>query len=60
MDLNYLLHRHQLSLMNADAAPSVEARRSHDGLARGYALSIDAMQGRMGAGSAPMTVRNDG
>lgn len=41
--LNYLLHRHGVSLMNVDAAKSVEARRSHEQLALGYARQINDM-----------------
>ena len=41
MPLNYLLHRHQVSLMNAEAAESLEARHSHALLAQGYARKID-------------------
>lgn len=40
MDLNYLLHRHQVSLMRADSAASPEARHAHRGLARTYAALI--------------------
>jgi hypothetical protein len=40
MDLNYLLSRHQLSLMSATAAPSVEARWVHRVLAEHYATRI--------------------
>ena len=40
MGLNYLLHRHQVSLMRADAALTGEARHSHRQLARGYARQI--------------------
>lgn len=36
MDLNELLHRHQVSLMCADAASCPEARISHRGLANLY------------------------
>ena len=35
MALNYLLHRHQVSLMRSTAAVSPEARAAHRGLARG-------------------------
>ena len=41
MALNYLLHRHQVSLMKADAATSPEARCSHRGLVLGYAHRIE-------------------
>lgn len=40
MDLNYLLHRHQVSLMRSNAAGSPEARHAHNGLVRGYAHQI--------------------
>jgi hypothetical protein len=40
MDLNYLLYRHQISLMRADSAASTEARHAHQGLARGYARRV--------------------
>lgn len=43
MGLNYLLHRHQVALMMADAAASVEARLCHRQLARGYARRIETM-----------------
>jgi hypothetical protein len=51
MDLNYLLSRHQVSLMRADAALCSEARYSHRALARGYADRIRELQERVGAGS---------
>ena len=40
MDINYLLMREQISLMRAKAARSVEARKAHEGLARGYAAKL--------------------
>jgi hypothetical protein len=40
MDINYLLMREQISLMRAKSARSVEARRAHEGLARGYAARL--------------------
>jgi hypothetical protein len=40
MDLNYLYHRHQLSLFMADNAASEEARRIHRNLADAYAMRI--------------------
>jgi hypothetical protein len=49
MDLNYLLHRHQLSLMLADAAACPSSRHSHRGLARGYAHRIRTLQSALGA-----------
>jgi hypothetical protein len=44
MDLNYLLQRHQVSLIRAKAATCVEARRSHEVLAIHYARQIDAFR----------------
>ena len=40
MDLNYLYHRHQISLFMADNAPSQEARHVHRELADRYAARI--------------------
>lgn len=50
LDLNYLLHRHQVSLMRAQWAPSMEARSAHTLMAREYRGHIDAMQDTVGAG----------
>lgn len=44
MDLNYLFHRHQVSLMRADAASCPPSRAAHVGLVRGYAQRIRAVQ----------------
>ncbi len=55
MDLNQLLYRHQISLMRADAAASPEARRSHLGLADGYADRITELQRAHGAEMAEVT-----
>ncbi|WP_294195707.1 hypothetical protein [uncultured Sphingomonas sp.] len=44
MDLNYLFHRQQVSLMMAAAASGIEARRAHGALARGYAARIARVQ----------------
>lgn len=41
LDLNYLYLRHQISLFRAENALCVEARRSHDGLARRYLRHIE-------------------
>lgn len=49
MALNYLLHRHQVSLMRAAAAPSIEGQRAHEGLAARYADQIAAMVEPAGA-----------
>ena len=42
MDLNYLYHRHQISLFRADNAASDAARDVHRELAASYAACIDA------------------
>ncbi|WP_315763987.1 hypothetical protein [Sphingomonas sp. Y38-1Y] len=44
MDLNYLLARHQVSLMRADQSACVASRRSHQGLASAYAAQIRTVQ----------------
>lgn len=49
MDLNYLLARHQTSLMRADAAASPEARYAHRNLAKGYADRIRKLRDDLGA-----------
>lgn len=49
MDLNYLLHRHQVSLMRAEIADGLEARHAHAGLARSYAERIGDLQRDLGA-----------
>lgn len=49
MDLNYLFHRHQVSVMRADVAASPEAARAHRGLAQGYAHCIATVQEQSGA-----------
>jgi len=40
MDLNYLLHRHQVSLYMAENAASEQARLAHRQLAKAYAAEI--------------------
>ena len=40
MDLNYLYHRHQVSLFMADNADCEQSRRVHRELADGYASRI--------------------
>jgi len=52
MDLNYLLSRHQVSLMRAQNAACREAAMAHRGLARGYAVRIRELQQLLGAGSS--------
>ena len=41
MDLNYLYHRHQVSLFNADNASCEDSRRAHLGLVAAYAAKIE-------------------
>ena len=50
MDLNFLLHRHQLSLMLADRAPSSRERRVQDQFAREFAEQIRATRDALGCG----------
>ena len=52
MDLNYLHSRHQISLINAAAAKSKEARSAHRRLADLYAAQINAQRRTLPAGSA--------
>jgi len=40
MDINYLLKREQISLMQAKRAHSAEARIAHEGLARCYGARL--------------------
>lgn len=49
MDLNYLLSRHQISLMRASSASSGEARIVHRDFARRYAEQIRVLQHLIGA-----------
>lgn len=51
MDLNYLLGRHQVSLMRAEATDCLSARHAHRGMARGYAAMIAEIQADTGAGA---------
>ncbi|MCW3848740.1 hypothetical protein OF829_16000 [Sphingomonas sp. LB-2] len=50
MDLNYLMHRQQVSLMRADAATCTSSRYSHRVLAEGYGDRIRTLQLELGAG----------
>lgn len=54
MSLNYLLHRHQISLMRAAAAPPGDVRSTHQAFAAAYADEIDALVNPMGATTAPL------
>lgn len=49
MDLNYLLSRHQVSLMRAGASPCVAARAAHRAFAASYAGRIRELQVALGA-----------
>ncbi|HJT41771.1 MAG TPA: hypothetical protein VJ762_15685 [Sphingobium sp.] len=42
MDVNYLLHRQQVSLIRAQMSRSQKGRAAYEGLARGYTEQIDA------------------
>jgi len=50
MDLNYLLHRHQISVMRADAAACGPSRMAHEGLAALYAGAVSRVQRGKGSG----------
>ncbi|MEG3180734.1 hypothetical protein [Sphingomonas sp. LT1P40] len=54
MDINYLLYRHQVSLMRYDAAACVSSRRAHRDLAHGYASRIRDLQVTLGSAGTPM------
>ena len=41
-DVNYLLHRQQVSLIKAQASQSEEGRAAYEGLARGYSDQVEA------------------
>ncbi|MGN7159205.1 hypothetical protein [Sphingomonas sp. SAFR-052] len=49
MDLNDLLHRHQVALMRAATATTSQARQSHDGTARCYETKIETLRTMLGA-----------
>ena len=49
MDLNYLLARHQTSLMRARTAACAPSRLAHHGLAAGYAARVNAFHQQVGA-----------
>ena len=44
MDLNYLYHRHQVSLFMAENAACASSRAAHSGLAAGYASRIEMVK----------------
>lgn len=49
MDLNYLLGRHQTSLIRARGASCTPSRRAHQGLADGYAARVNVLYEETGA-----------
>ena len=53
MDLNQLLHRHQVSLMRADDATSPEERRAHEQFALDLAATIHSARNDRGVTDAP-------
>ncbi|WP_200957887.1 hypothetical protein [Sphingomonas sp. Root710] len=57
MDLNDLLHRHQVSLMRSAAAVCAPSRLAHLGLAKGYARQIDSLQRTLGATPGSLLMR---
>lgn len=57
MDLNHLLYRHQVTLMQAEAATCGPSRLAHEGLARLYAAAASRLQ--IQSGGAPSLVNND-
>ena len=52
MDVNQLLHRHQVSLMDVDRASTDRERRVHAQLARGHADQIRETRQALGAYAA--------
>lgn len=55
MDLNYLLHRHQVALMRAASAMTREAACAHGGMARGYERRIASLRDLLGASGRMVT-----
>lgn len=54
VDLNYLLHRHQISLMRADETDACEVRNVHLRFAAAYARRIDEIGTAAGATAAAL------
>jgi len=52
MDLNFLLRRHQLSLMASARSLTSRDRRAHENFARGYAEQIHLVRAALGASPA--------
>ncbi|WP_066514658.1 hypothetical protein [Sphingobium cloacae] len=42
VDVNYLLHRQQISLIHAEKSRSVAGRTAYEDLARGYGERVEA------------------
>lgn len=54
MHLSYLLHRHQVSLIRAEAGACIEARLAHRAFAKHYARQFDGFRAtRTASGVAP-------
>jgi hypothetical protein len=49
MDLNFLLHRHQHSLMHSERSLTPRDKRVHEQFARGYAEQIQILRAALGA-----------
>lgn len=56
MDLNYLLSRHQTSLMLAERATCIPSRRSHEALATGYASRVNGFYDNVGASARALSL----
>jgi hypothetical protein len=52
MDLNLLLHRHQIALMRQEKAASVEEQRAYVQFARDYSVRIQMIRTEGGAPDA--------
>ena len=54
MSLNYLLFRHQVSLMRAARARTIEVRRTHEAFAAAYADRVQTAAATSGASTASL------
>lgn len=54
MDLNYLLHRHQISLIRASESDGCDVRNVHMRFAAAYAARIDKLGTLAGAEAAAL------
>ena len=52
MDLNFLLRRHQLSLIAADRTMTARDKQAHEQFARDYAEQIHFVRAALGASPA--------